>query len=222
MDERLTTLYQLTPACRVAADVGADHGKLGAQLLKTGKCEFVYLTDISAPSLEKARRLVRREGLEDRCQFLVGDGLSPLPEFDAAVIAGMGGPTIQKILSQGREKIGSAKLILEPNVGAAELRRYLAKNGFAIEDEALTRAGGRWYVCIRAAAGRMELSPVEEEAGPALLRRRDVNLEGYRQFRARVARKALDGAKRSDPASAAALERELMLWEEAARILAKG
>ncbi len=217
MDERLLTLASLTPRCRTAADVGADHGKLGAYLLKAEICAFVYLTDISAPSLEKARRLVRREGLEDRCELLVGDGLSPLPHFDAAVIAGMGGPTIQRIIESGRDKIGEAKLILEPNVGAAQLRKYLAENGFVIEDEAITRAAGRWYVCLRAARGHMEIAEKEALAGPVLLRRRDPALAGYRDFRVRVAKKALLGAEKSDPAAAEALKKELALWEEVSR-----
>ena len=217
MDERLLTLASLVPHCRSAADVGADHGKLGAHLLKTGVCEFVYLTDISAPSLEKARRLVRREGLEDRCALLVGDGLTVLPPFDAAVIAGMGAPTIEHILTAGQDRIGDAKLILEPNVGAEELRLYLCRNGFAIEDEALTRAGGRWYVCMRAGRGRMPLTPEEALAGPVLLARKDPALPGYRDFRVRVAKKALSGAQGRDETAARELTRELTLWEEVSR-----
>ena len=221
MDERLSVLAAMVPQCRVAADVGADHGKLGVHLLQSGKCETVYLTDVSAPSLEKARRLVQREGLEARCLIRVGDGLDPLPEFDAAVIAGMGGATIMGILQRGMDKIGQARLILEPNVGAADLRRFLAENGFAISDEAVTRAGGRWYVCIRAEKGSMTLTEAEALAGPVLLKRKDKGLAGYKEFRVRVAQKALQGAEKADPVSAEALKNELRIWEEIGHALSE-
>ena len=51
LDPRLTALADLCPACRVFADIGADHGRLGAYLLQVGRCRRALLTDISASSL---------------------------------------------------------------------------------------------------------------------------------------------------------------------------
>ena len=66
LDPRLTALADLCPACRVFADIGTDHGRLGAYLLQVGRCRRALLTDISAPSLEKARKLIGALSLTNR------------------------------------------------------------------------------------------------------------------------------------------------------------
>ena len=55
LDERLRAIEDLAPACRCFADIGCDHGRLGAQMLLSGRAQRVWFTDISAPSIEKAR-----------------------------------------------------------------------------------------------------------------------------------------------------------------------
>jgi len=64
--------------CRAGTvlDVGCDHGKLAAALLAQGRAARVIAMDISAPSLEKARLLAARHGLEGRMETRLSDGLS--------------------------------------------------------------------------------------------------------------------------------------------------
>ncbi|MBR4441852.1 MAG: SAM-dependent methyltransferase [Clostridia bacterium] len=215
LDERLSMLAALTPACPVAADIGADHGFLGAWLLESGKCERVQFLDISEASLKKASRLIRARGLTDRAVFSVGDGAEALREpADAVVIAGMGATTIEGILERGRTMLGEATLILQPNINADHLRLRLMQLGYEICDEDLARAGGRWYVGMSARPGYAEYSPRELLAGPALLKKRHPMLSGYAQFRLKVQRKACEGAARSDEARAQALREEIECWEE--------
>ncbi len=215
LDERLSMLAALTPACRVAADIGADHGFLGAWLLESGKCERVQFLDISEASLRKASRLVRARGLTDRAVFSVGDGAQALKEpADAVIIAGMGSATIEGILERGQEKLGDAVLILQPNINVECLRRRLATLGYAIYDEDLARAGGRWYVALAARRGSADYTARELLAGPVLLRRRHPMLGGYAQFRLKVQRKAYQGAAQSDEARARELREEIECWEE--------
>ena len=215
LDERLTMLAALTPACPVAADIGADHGFLGAWLLQSGKCERVQFLDISAPSLKKASRLIRSLGLSDRAVFSVGDGAEALREpADAVVIAGMGATTIEGIIERGREKLGDATLILQPNINVEYLRRGLVRLGYEICDERLARAGGRWYVGLCAKRGEARYTERELLAGPVLLARRDPSLEGYARFRLAVQRRAYLGAVRSDEARARELLDEIKCWEE--------
>ncbi len=171
--------------------------------------------DISEASLRKARRLIRAEGLAQRAVFGVGDGAAALREpAQAVIIAGMGANTIEGILSRGREAFSDATLILQPNVGVERLRAALARLGYAVLDEALARAGGRWYVGLSARRGAASYDERELLAGPVLLARRDPMLAGYVQFRLRVQRRAHQGASRSDQARARALAREISLWEE--------
>lgn len=215
LDPRLSKIADMLGTCPCCADIGSDHGRLGAFLLQNHRCERVCLTDISAPSLDKARKLIRMLGLEDKAIFCVGDGAQVLPEaVDAAVIAGMGGETIADIIENARGRLDGARLILQPNVAAPQLRRRLNATGWMIRDEALVRDGRRIYLLIEAIQGAQRLGELECEIGPALLAKRPALLKDYREFRLRVARKALLGAEKgSDAQAIAALRREIEIWE---------
>ena len=215
LDERLTMLAALTPACRMAADIGADHGFLGAWLLECGKCERVQFLDISAPSLKKAERLIRAHALTDRAIFSVGDGAQALKETpDAVIIAGMGASTIMGILQRGQSRLKDAALILQPNVGVEQLRRFLMLNGWRIISEDLARAGGRWYVGLCAARGQAQYDERELLAGPMLLKEKHPLLNGYIDFRLKVQRRAYEGAQNGDAGRASQLACEIALWED--------
>ena len=215
LDPRLSAIAEMLGSCVCCADIGSDHGRLGAFLLQNHRCERVCLTDVSAPSLEKARRLISLTGLEERAAFYVGDGAQALGEkVDAAVIAGMGGETIAGILERAEGKLDGARLILQPNVAAPQLRRCMNACGWRIEEEALVRDGRRIYLMLAAVQGEQTLDERECMVGPMLLRNRPPLLMDYARFRLRVARKALEGAERGqDGESAAALRHEIEIWE---------
>ena len=95
LDPRLSALAALVGHCESYADIGCDHGRLGAYLLQTGRVRRAQLTDISADSLQKARRLIALLGLSGRVDLRVGDGANALAEEpEVTVIAGMGGALI--------------------------------------------------------------------------------------------------------------------------------
>lgn len=216
LDDRLKMLAALTPACSVAADVGADHGFLGAWLLANGRCERVQFLDISALSLQKARKLVEHMELTERSVFSVGDGMEALKEpAQTVIIAGMGGATIAGIIERGRDRLNGSRVIMQPNVGSCELRKSLMKMGFTIVDEALAQVGRRWYVGIAAEAGQSMYSDIELLAGPILLKRKPPLLTGYVEFKIRVLEKAYAGALRgSKEQMTKALGKELIQWKE--------
>ncbi|NLF26319.1 MAG: SAM-dependent methyltransferase [Clostridiales bacterium] len=195
-------------SCGNFADIGCDHGRLGAHMLLAGLCRRAQLTEVSDLSLGKARELFGALGLEGRARFLVGDGAGALEEPpDVAVIAGMGGRTIAGIVERGRETLARARLVMQPNVAAPELRMRLQRAGFKIVDEMIARDGRRLYVVIAAVAGRMELAPAEIEVGPVLLQRRPGALADYAAFRIRVLKKALSGVEDAE------LRRKMGIWE---------
>ena len=216
LDPRLSRIAELVGTCECCADVGSDHGRLGAFLLQSGQCQRVVLTDISSASLAKARKLIALMDLEHRIAFRVGDGALAIDcPVDAAVIAGMGGETIASIVEQSAGRFHGARLILQPNVALASLRRRLNGCGWRIVDEDLARDGRRIYPILVAVEGEQKLSPLQAEAGPVLLERRPPLLADYAAFRLRVARKALSGAQQGgDTASMDELRQEINLWEE--------
>ena len=216
LDPRLSMVARLVGTCDCYADIGCDHGRLGAFMLQNNLCRRALLTDISEPSLAKARVLMKRLDLEDRAVFCVGDGALAIDEpVQAVVIAGMGGTTIAEIVKVGRERLGNARLVLQPNVAAPELRETLCEVGYAIVDERVVQDGRRCYVIIVAEPGKADYGLKERMVGPVLLERMPGELLPYARFRLRVAKKALSGARVSgDDAQIEPLEREAAVWEE--------
>ena len=64
LDQRLTAIANLVDYGKVA-DVGCDHGKLGYYLVSTDRASEVIATDISKPSLDKAKELAFENGVAD-------------------------------------------------------------------------------------------------------------------------------------------------------------
>ena len=172
LDERLETIARWvleaaggSDAPR-AADVGCDHGYLTAALLERCPRLTMLASDVSGPSLEKARRLLASLGLEERAVLREADGLDALKgPVCAVVIAGMGAQTILRILRAGREKLGGAAVIVQANTDLPELRAGLAGMGLGIEREAFCEAAGRRYVTLLA-----------REAAPCVLGEREALL----------------------------------------------
>ena len=216
LDPRLSMIARLVGSCACYADIGCDHGRLGAFLLQSGQCGRAVLTDISEHSLAKARALIGRLGLAERVAFRAGSGATVLDvPVDAAVIAGMGGETIAEILREGRDHLGDARLVLQPNVAAPALRAALSECGYRITDERIARDGRRCYVILCAEPGQSRYDERERIVGPVLLRRRSPELKPYADFRLRVARKALAGAQAGgDATQVDILRREIEIWEE--------
>lgn len=187
LDERLGAIATLAletaerfEYARVA-DIGCDHGYLSAYLLERSPRLRVIASDVSAPSLEKARQLLLSKGFGKRVHLVCADGLDALEEpVHAIVIAGMGAETILKIVSEGRAKIGEADLIVQANVDLPKLRAGLCALGFPIVREVYTQAAGRQYVTMLARMGeRRELDEREALLGKAAYGARDEAQKGY-------------------------------------------
>ena len=216
LDPRLSMIAEMVGRCGTYADIGCDHGRLGAFLLQHGWVNQALLMDISGPSLDKARELIRLLGLEERAKLIVCDGADGLNEaVDAVVIAGMGGTTAAGIIERGRARFGDARLILQANVALPELRLRLSRCGYALTDERIVRDGRRQYVLMEARPGQAEYDERALCVGPVLLEKKPGELADYAAFRLRVARKALDGAQKGgDVETIASLNREIGIWED--------
>ncbi len=120
---------QMTPA-PVMADVGCDHGYMAKYALENGLCGRVYITDIHAGSLEKAKTLLKSEVEAGRCIPVLCDGLDGVKEpCGLVLIAGLGGEEIVKILSRVPLP---ARFVLQPMKSSDKLRAYLVERGAKI------------------------------------------------------------------------------------------
>jgi len=178
---RLRTIIGMVPEAETVADIGSDHGKVSAALVKKGIAKHVVCTDISGQSLKKARKLVKSKELDSSVSLREGDGFEVLSEgeADVAVIAGMGGELMRNILAEGGAKV-PAKLVLSCNTASGLLRKWLSENGYVIEDEALVFETRRFYPVMRAAKGAAQpLSDTELEFGPVILKKKPKTLKYF-------------------------------------------
>lgn len=143
LTKRQQKIVDAVPACNVVADVGCDHGLVGASLLYSGVAKKVLFCDISEKCLSKAKKLTTDLQIDSSAEFFVQDGLQDL-DCDCAVIAGLGGLEITKILSQSKMP---QKVVLQPMKGTVVLREFLSKN-YKIEIDFLFYDKGKYYNLI--------------------------------------------------------------------------
>ena len=194
LSPRLRMVGELVPLGARLVDVGTDNAYLPSALILEGKIPWALAADLRQGPLDRARATVREYGLTGKVAFRLCDGLTGVQpcEVDAAVIAGMGGETIAAILSAApwvREQ--DIPLILQPMSSFPDLRGWLEKNGFAIQEERLAREGKSLYAALSVRAGKMEAqSPAQLWAG----KNEDTPLRGMwlDQWMVRT-RRALDG-----------------------------
>lgn len=178
---RQEAICALVPRVDTGAEIGADHGITAAHLLARGVCGRMVVSDISAASLDKARRLFMFHALEARADFRVADGLDALEGMPAGavVIAGLGGLTVRDILARGLHRLRGAALVLQPQSDIDALRAWLAQNGYRIDAERLAREGRRFYVALRAVPGMASYDERALLLGPCLLRERPGEWQAY-------------------------------------------
>lgn len=153
---RLLAALEMLKGFDTVADVGCDHGRLTAALLQKQICRHVIATDVSAPSLEKARVLIGHIGLSDHVSFREGDGCSVLSpgECDAIAVLGMGGTLMMRILEACSVPLAGAKaIVLQPMRAQDDIRRYLYQNRFCIVCDRVVSDHGRLYQVFKAVPG---------------------------------------------------------------------
>lgn len=174
LSKRLSAVSDMVTSTGCLADVGTDHGYIPIFLVEEGRIPRAIAMDINQGPLERAREHIRQKGLEEQIETRQSDGVAALKpgEAKAVVIAGMGGGLVQKILKEGEDVLRSvSQLILQPQSELEEVRRFLQKEGYAIEEEEMILEDGKYYPMMRVVHGSMELrEAIEFKYGPFLLK----------------------------------------------------
>jgi len=142
----------VTPGSRVA-DVGCDHAYISIYLARNKISPSIIAMDINKGPLERAKSNIERYGCERVIETRLSDGLEKLKpgEADSIVVAGMGGPLMVKILSEGRESMLAAReLILQPQSEIYKVRQFLKEQQFAITAENMVIDEGKYYFIMKA------------------------------------------------------------------------
>ena len=222
LSRRLNTVASMVTPGNTVADVGCDHGYLPIMLVREGIAPSAIAMDVRPGPLSRAKAHIEEYGLTNKIETRLSDGLAGPAEgeCDTLVIAGMGGPLIEKILGNDPAKARSFKeLILGPQSDVPHFRRWLCENGFSIIDEAMVCEDGKYYPLIKAVYKKTEgrntggAKPCEEEmfmyCGPVLLARKDTVLKEFLLWRLRICDQIEENLKSAGSGSAAARRKEI-------------
>jgi tRNA (adenine22-N1)-methyltransferase len=153
LDNRLSAVAGLVRNGKRVADIGTDHGYLVAYLVENNICPSGIAADLRKGPLENARQTVIQQGLSDKIELILSDGLQNIPEnsCDDIVIAGMGGNLIAEILEKAPwVKNENIHIVAQPMTHAEVLRQWFIDNGFTIIKEKTASDGKRFYCIISA------------------------------------------------------------------------
>ena len=205
LDPRLALLYEMTPPCHTAADIGTDHGYLICALVEQGKAQHGIAADINPMPLKKARQEAASRGLNQQLDFRLTDGLSGIPpeNLEAVVIAGMGGETMIHIMeSWPHTKQSGIAWLLQPMTKAERLRNWLWQNGFVIRRERCCTAAGRVYSVMEAVyTGEASHHPLWEHYLGAVRPEEDEHCRRYAQRQSAELRKIAAGLRSTGAAA---------------------
>ncbi|MGI6227644.1 MAG: tRNA (adenine(22)-N(1))-methyltransferase [Peptococcales bacterium] len=183
LSKRLKQIADFVPLGSIVADIGTDHAFLPTFLVQKDIVPQVIAIDVNKGPLEIAKKQVEGLLLSDKISVRLGDGLTPIipGEVQTVVIAGMGGATMKKILTQSPQVVAQLqRIILQPNVAAEFVRKWAIENNWKIVDEELIYEDDRFYEIIVLEPGKMKLEDnIYLFLGPRLVEKYHIHLVEY-------------------------------------------
>ncbi len=169
LSPRLEKIISLVPEGSRICDIGCDHGYTSIELVSRGIAKNAVAMDVREGPLMKAKENITAAGLSDLIETRLSDGFTALDKgkADTAVISGMGGRLMQKIIREaaGRELTGPGgveTLICQPQSELEEFRAFLREMGYRqLRNEAVKEDDKFYFVIVVSAAG----DPVRSAGG---------------------------------------------------------
>ena len=185
LPKRLETIIERMPASGCIADIGCDHAYVAIEAVRRGKAARALACDVRKGPLQQAAEHILCAGLAGKIETRLSDGLEKVApgEADSVIIAGMGGPLMERIL-QGR-LTDFGHFVLSPQSEIPHFRRFLLAEGMQIDEETMLIDEGKYYVIFnvsqRADASSDPMYVTEEDFlyGGPLLRRLDPVLKSF-------------------------------------------
>ncbi len=152
LSRRLRAVAGLVESGNVLADIGTDHAYIPIFLVGSGRIPSAVAMDVNRGPLKRAEENIRALGYSDRISVRLSDGFASLGEGEAqsAVIAGMGGPLMIRILSEGKRIVHTLReCILQPQSEIEKVRAFLTGEGFSFIREDIVEEDGKYYPMMK-------------------------------------------------------------------------
>ncbi|WP_178006269.1 tRNA (adenine(22)-N(1))-methyltransferase [Mediterraneibacter sp.] len=210
LSKRLQAVADLVTAGYKVADIGTDHAYIPIFLLETGKTDWAAAMDVNKGPIEKARENIRAYGLEAQIETRLSNGFLALGkgEVQSAVIAGMGGNLVIRILQEGRDVVSTLQeCILQPQSETDKVRAFLLREGFFFIEEDMVEEDGKYYPMMKVKPPKSgEESRQNEEVwkieqlwfGKLLLEKRHPVLKRYLERETRIREEILRSIRDKD------------------------
>ena len=171
INARLKKIGDLVEANSFCLDVGCDHALLDIYLVSKKKNIQAVASDIAEGPLEQAKNNIKRERLEDKIETRLGSGLKTYTdEINTVIISGMGGRNIIGICKEDLKILKKIDtLIISPNNYQEDVKRFLTKNGFYIENEEFVKDKRFIYQIIIFKRGKKKYTKKDYFFGPVFL-----------------------------------------------------
>ena len=159
INARLKKIGDLVEANSFCLDVGCDHALLDIYLVSKKKNIQAVASDIA-------------EGpLEHKIETRLGSGLKTYTdEINTVIISGMGGRNIIGICKEDLKILKKIDtLIISPNNYQEDVKRFLTKNGFYIENEEFVKDKRFIYQIIIFKRGKKKYTKKDYFFGPVFL-----------------------------------------------------
>lgn len=168
LSRRLQAVADLLSGGLRIADIGCDHGFLSIYLVQTRKASGCIAMDVNRGPLERAEENVDRQGLSTYIETRLSDGAKALRsgETEAAVLAGMGGRLMIRIIEDSLEKFLEMKeFVLQPQSEIAGVRRFVRRIDCVITAEDIVLEDGKFYPMMKVERKMVKEAEKAEERG---------------------------------------------------------
>ena len=152
LSTRLKAVADFVTAGYKLADIGTDHAYIPIALMEQNLIPGAIAMDINEGPLQRAGEHIAENRMEKKIEIRLSNGFSALKkgEAESAVIAGMGGGLMIRILTEGERIAKSLKeCILQPQSEIERVRKFLLEEGYDILDENMVKDDGKYYTILK-------------------------------------------------------------------------
>lgn len=149
---RLQAVAELVTGGYRMADIGTDHAYVPICLVKAGRIPGAIAADVNKGPLLRAAEHIKANRLENQIETRLSDGFSALKpgEVQSAVLAGMGGGLMIRILKEGAGVTEYLEeCILQPQSEVEKVRAFLLEEGFSFLEENMVLDDGKFYPMMK-------------------------------------------------------------------------